>query len=166
MNEKELLHIVQTMAAPGPDVSGDELERLADVFEASISHPGGNALLYYPDDWGLPPDASPEQIVKEALSWRPQILAMRVSYVRPHPWRHGTYCIGVEIEGRMKTQIVSQTKFNVGDVCAVALSGIKLPDGRVITHGFIDRAYSAGEILGLTDKEPGVELNNLATGEK
>ena len=158
MNEHELLRIVQTLTLPGPDVTGDQLEQLTDVFQDEISHPGGTDLLYYPDSWGLSANPSPQEIVKEALCWKPRVIAMAVTYVRRHPNRDDLFCYGVEVKGKIRTQVVSPLKLNVGDICAVALSGIVLSSGHRVRHGFVDRAYSAGEILGVTDEPPGVEL--------
>jgi hypothetical protein len=158
MNEQELLRIVTTLLAPSAEVTADELEDLTDKFAGAIPHPGGTDLLHYPQNWGLPADPSPEEIVKEVLSWKPRVLSMTVTSIHRHLSRSDLFCVGVEVEGKIRTQVVSSLKPNVGDTCAVALSGTRLNRGKKVTHGFVDGAYTAGELLGLTSELPGVEL--------
>jgi Colicin immunity protein / pyocin immunity protein len=142
-----------------PDLTDEELDQLIEEFVDSIPHPGGTDLIYYPENWGVPPDASAEMIVTEALSWRPRIVAIRVNYVRPHPRRKDLSCIGVELPNSICTQVLSTEKYGVGDTCVVALSGVRLQSGKVIEHGFVNKVFTAGEILGTTDKAPGTEFS-------
>jgi hypothetical protein len=160
MNENELLGIVNTLTSPGDDATEEELEELIDKFVSGIPHPGGTDLLFYPENWGLPPNPTSEEIVKAALSWKPRVLAMTVTTIRRHPRRKDLFCVGVEVRGVILTQVITSIKgLNVGDICAVALSGTRLCNGKIVVHGFIEGAYTAGEIVGLTKERPGVELS-------
>jgi hypothetical protein len=159
MTDRELVQTVEKLVRPQPNMTDDELEQLIENFVASIRHPAGTDLIYYPQQWGLPADASADMIVSEALSWRPRIVAISVTYVRPHPRRKDLSCIGVELPNSICTQVVSTKKYRVGDICVAALSGVRLHSGKVIEHGFVDKAFTAGEILATTDKAPGTEFS-------
>jgi Colicin immunity protein / pyocin immunity protein len=158
MNKDELLSITSKLLAPKQNMSDEEVESLIERFVAAVPHPGGTDLIYHPQEWGLPIKMSAEQVVSEALSWKARIVSMAVIYVRQHPLRTELSCFGVELNGRFRTQIVSPLKLKVGDNCVVALSGARLSNGKVVTHGFVDRAFTAGEILGITDDPPGTEF--------
>ena len=129
-----------------------------DRFLELCPHPGRTDLLFYPTYWGLGTNPSSEEIADAVVNWRPRILAMTIVRVRRHRFRPDLSCYVVEVGQEIHTQVVGAKKYHVRDVCAVALSGVRLPDGKEIKHGFVDRAYSAGEILGLTDAPPGTEL--------
>jgi Colicin immunity protein / pyocin immunity protein len=159
MANRELVETVEKLLRPQPEMTDDELQQLMDRFVALIRHPAGTDLIYYPQQWGVPANASAEEIVNEALSWRPRIVAIRVSYVRPHPRRKDLSCVGVELPNGICTQVLSKNNFRVGDTCVVALSGVRLHRGKVIEHGFVDRIFTAGEILGATDRTPGTEFS-------
>ena len=159
MASRELVQTVEKLLQPQPKMTDDELHQLMDRFEASIRHPAGTDLIYYPQKWGVPTNASAEEIVNEALSWRPRIVAIRVTYVRPHPRRKDLACVGLELPNTICTQVLSKNNFKVGDTCVVALSGVRLHSGKVIAHGFVDKIFTAGEILGATDKTPGTEFS-------
>jgi hypothetical protein len=159
VTERELVQTVEKLVEPQPDMTDEQLEQLIEKFVASIRHPAGTDLIYYPQQWGLPADASADRIVSEALSWRPRIVAISVTYIRPHPRRKDLSCIGVDLPNSICTQVVSTKKYRVGDICVVALSGVRLASGKVIGHGFVDKVFTAGEILGTTDKPPGTEFS-------
>jgi hypothetical protein len=158
MTKQKLLQLVEKLFDP-KDLTEDEVDQLVETFTDSIPHPHGNGLIYYPQQWGLPANPSAEMIVDEALNWRPRIVAMVVMNARRHLSRDDLFCIEVELPGRIETQIVSKNKYRVGAVCAVALSGVRLARGKVVTHGFVDRVYTAGELLATTDKAPGTEFS-------
>jgi hypothetical protein len=155
---RDLVQIVERLVDPQPNITEEELDQLTEEFLASIPHPAGTDLIYYPEQWGLPGNVTADAIVCEALSWMPRIVACRVTYVRPHPRRNDICCIGVEVPNSIHTQVVSAKTYRVGEVCAVALSGVRLLSGRVIGHGFVDKVYSAGEILNTTDNGVGTEF--------
>ncbi len=157
MTRQELLNLVDRISHPS-SMTEEQLGELVDDFESAIPHPAGTDLLYYPQYWGLGSSPTTEEIVHEALGWRPRILAMPVTYVRKHPNNDNLLIYGVELPGRIKTQIVSPLRLTVGNICSVALSGVRLKDGEEVRHGFIDRVYSAGKILGLTQLQPGTEI--------
>jgi hypothetical protein len=159
MAERELRQILEKLLRPQQNMTEDESDQLIEKFLASIRHPAGTDLLFDPHHWGLPFDASAEMIVHEALSWKPRIVAMSVTYVRPHPRRKDLFCIGVELPNRICTQVLSAKKYGVGAICVVALSGVRLCSGKVIEHGFVDKAFTAGEVLDTTDKAPGTEFS-------
>ncbi len=159
MNQRDLVQMVEKLVSPPSHMTDRELEQSIETFVASISHPAGTDLIYYPEQWGLPADPSAEMIVNEALSWRPRIVAIRVRDVRPHPRRKDLFCIVVELPNSVRSQVVSTKEFQIGDICIVALSGVRLQSGKMIEHGFVDKAYTAGEILGTTDKAPGTEFS-------
>jgi hypothetical protein len=150
---------VHTVTTNSEGVSVEKLLELRELFGKSISHPAGTSLLSYPDHWGLSRQATPEEIVREAVSWRPRVLAMTVTEVGRHVFRQDLFAIMVEVKGKIHTQVISPIKPNVGDVYAIALSGVRLPDGREVKHGFRDRMYSVGDLLGKTEKPEGTELS-------
>jgi hypothetical protein len=69
-----LLWIVNTIFDPPDDMDAEKLSALEDEFCDSIDHPGGAALLHYPAYWGLGDAPSAQEIVKEAISWKPRIV--------------------------------------------------------------------------------------------
>lgn len=145
-HRSKLLHIVKTIFDPPDEIDADTLSEMEDEFCDSIDHPGGSALLHYPECWGLGESPTADQIVDEALNWKPRIITMTVESMRPHFRRAGTYVYDVAGAG-IRTQVVSQLKLSVGQACQVALSGARLFDGGIASHGFIDDVFSAGEIV-------------------
>lgn len=159
MNEQDLLRVVKPLTTLDSKLSPKELDQFKRLFEDAISHPAGTGLLSWPQEWGLPAHPSAEAIVKEALNWKPRVLAMKVTGVGQHPSRNDLFRVDVHVEGSIRTVVIGHERLRVGDVCAVALSGVRLRSGRVVTHGFVDRCYTVGEILGLTEAPIGTELS-------
>lgn len=158
MNRDELIALAQRLLQPDEDVDLDEHGAMEAAFEQAISHPAGIDLINYPQVWGLPAGMNAEQVVDIALSWRPVLLAMQVARVEPHPRRKDLRCYQLEVPNRLKVQVVSSQTLTPGDICAVALSGYRLPDGRVIGHGFSFDVFSVGEVLGRTSALTGTEI--------
>jgi hypothetical protein len=69
------------------------------------------------------------------------------------------YCVELMVKEKAKVQVASSFMFSVGDRCKVALSGVRLQDGSVVKHGYIERAYNAGEIIEKTESEEGIEFS-------
>ncbi|WDI42600.1 bacteriocin immunity protein [Bremerella sp. P1] len=158
MNRQDLIAMINQILDPDENTSSEDIDRLLEEFISSIKHPGGSDLIYYPENWGLNSCASAEDIANEAMSWAPRVVSMKVSYARPHPNRDDLICYGVEIEGHIQTQVVSSLTLKPRENCAVALSGVRLPDGSTVQHVFVDQAFSAGVILGRTGQPVGMEL--------
>jgi len=159
MNEQDLLRVVRPLTTLDSNLNLKELDQFKQLFEDAISHPAGTSLLSWPQQWGLPAHPSAEAIVKEALNWKPCVLAMKVIGVGRHPNRDDLFRVDVQVEGRIRTVVIGYERLRVGDICAVALSGVHLSSGRVVTHGFVDHCYTVGEVLGLTETPPGAELS-------
>jgi len=76
MSKEELLKLVKIISNAGLDedtgkkYSEKEIDRLVEVFEENISHPGGADLIFYPELCGLSNDVSPEEIVCVALNYK------------------------------------------------------------------------------------------------
>lgn len=76
MSGEELIKLVKIISNAGFDVdtgkkyNEKEIDRLVEIFEENIPHPGGSDLIFYPDLCGLPNDASPEEIVDAALNYK------------------------------------------------------------------------------------------------
>lgn len=155
--QDRLLWIVNAMFDPPDDMDEGELSSLEDEFSDSIEHPAGAALLHYPETWGLGESPTANQIVSEALGWRPRVLAMKIVSVRPHFKRPDLFIYDV-LSGRIRTQVVSSVPLQQGQVCDVALSGAKLPDGRLASHGFVDNVYTVGEVIGPSKSKEGTEI--------
>ena len=66
MNRDELLSIVRKLKS-GDYASDAERTRLVSVFERNVPHPNASDLIFFPMKDGT----TPEQIVDEALSYRP-----------------------------------------------------------------------------------------------
>ena len=119
---------------------------MEDEFCELINHPGGAALIHYPESWGLGDSPTPEQIVDAAINWRPEILTMTVKSVQPHYKLGGWYVYEVTA-GNMQTQVVSNLRLAPGQHCEVAMSGAVLPNGTITKHDFIEGVFTAGEIV-------------------
>lgn len=156
MDRADLIRLVGSLT--DPRTKPRQIETLAETFADNIPHPAGTDLLFYPENWGLSPTPSPEEIVSEALSWRPRIVAMRIEEIRSHPKRTDLYCYGVTPDGKTHTQVISGLRLAVGDICVVAASGIVLADGQQVRHRYLEGAYTFGEILRRTDQPPGTEF--------
>jgi hypothetical protein len=94
-----LMWIVTTILNPPEDSDADELSELEDQFSESIEHPAGAALIHYPETWGLGDAPTADQIVNEALSWKPRSLPMTVQSVRPHFKRPDLHVYDVSADG-------------------------------------------------------------------
>lgn len=158
MDEAQLAKIVRDIRSPPTSLSNDDLDKLVEEFIQSIPHPGGSDLLFYPSNWGVDEDATAEEIASVALSWAPSPMVMEVFFTRRHPSNRAVYIYGVRIPDAVSTQVVSSGKYEVGSICVVALSGACASGQRVVRHGFVDRVYSAGEILGLSRDPVGTEV--------
>lgn len=158
MNEEQLATLVRQIIHPDKEMTLEEMDQMQDEFIDSIPHPGGSDLIFYPTNWGLASLASPEEIARAALSWRPRVIVVTISYVRPHPSRSDLTCYGIEVEHELQTQVVSPLSFEVGDRCVVALSGVNLADGTVVKHEFVDGVFSSGVIISPSSELSGTEI--------
>lgn len=76
MSREELLKLVRIISNAGLDeetgkkYNEKEIDRLVEIFEENIPHPGGSDLLFYPELCGLPNDVSPEKMLDVALSYK------------------------------------------------------------------------------------------------
>lgn len=148
MQEDELLAAVVLLMNPPDDVDLAYLEELESKFEQAIPHPAGVDLINYPTIWGYPNGMTAEQVVHIATSWPAKILAMQVVDIPKHPQLRSNKAYTLSIPGQLQIQVVSPELYQVGDVCAVALSGTTLGSGEVVLHGFVEKAFSAGRIMG------------------
>lgn len=158
MNKEQLIELLRKILQPDLERSEDEYDALVEQFVESIPHPGGCDLLFYPAQWGLSDGMTAEEIATAALNWKPRVIAMQIVEVGRHPCQDDLFRCGVEVIGQCRTQIVSPVRYEAGDVVAVALSGVTLPDGEEIVHEFVKRVYSVGKTLGLTKESPGREI--------
>ncbi|MEM8864635.1 MAG: bacteriocin immunity protein [Planctomycetota bacterium] len=158
MERDEILCVIEKLIEADDTLSEEDIEALVQRFVDSIDHPGGSDLIYFPHFWGLGHDPSPEQILDEAINWIPRVLVMQIVEKTKHPRRTDLECYQVQVPDVCTTQIVSDDHFDVGDTCSVALSGCDLTNGRVVTHGFIDGAFSAGVIVARSDAPVGSVL--------
>lgn len=153
--QQRVVELIELILTPPDDLSSEDLSSIEDEFAAIVPHPASTALLHYPEDWGLSSTATPQQIAKQAFEWSPQCLAMRI-VKKLASLRSKDYANYVmEVEGRYRVPIVGLSSYNVGDIVAVAFSGVMLPNGRIVRHGFDQGSYSVGEILGHTSKSVG-----------
>nr|WP_298543114.1 bacteriocin immunity protein [uncultured Lachnoclostridium sp.] len=73
LSKQELIDLVEVIMNGGYDkttgkkCSEEEHFQMVVKFKKSIKHPGGSDLIYYPEDVGLPRDATAEQIVDLAM---------------------------------------------------------------------------------------------------
>jgi len=139
-------------------LSEDEVDEAVARFESAVPHPAPSDLIFWPGNWGLPQDATPEAVVATARGWTPRVVALRV--VRSTPTRRGSARCLVELEGGQfkSVSVVSESKVKAGAVVAVALSGVELRDGRRAEHGYVDKAYSMGILLDEVGAEVGSDL--------
>jgi hypothetical protein len=155
MQEDELLAAVVLLMNPPDDVDLDYLEELESKFEQAIPHPAGVDLINYPSVWGYPSGLTAEQVVHIATSWPAKVLAMQVVDLPKHPQLRSNKAYTLSIPGQLQIQVVSPEVYQVGDVCAVALSRTTLASGEVVSHGYVEKAFSAGRILGRTNASVG-----------
>lgn len=79
MSKEDLLKLLKIITNAGYDeetgkkYSEKEIDRLVEIFEENIPHPGGSDLIFYPELCGLKIDASPEEIVECALNYKEDI---------------------------------------------------------------------------------------------
>lgn len=73
MERQELINLVEILSNGGMDsktgkqYSEKEYDRLMELFERNIKNKNGSDLLFYPEDCGLPSDATVEEIVDKAM---------------------------------------------------------------------------------------------------
>ena len=73
MLRDELIRIVKIFqndgidGATGKKVRGDQVDDFMDFFDDNVKHEGGVELVFEPETYGLPKDATAEQIVDFAL---------------------------------------------------------------------------------------------------
>ena len=161
MDREELVGLVKYITDPPIEADEGDVGAMIDRFVGSIPHPGGTDLIYYPENWGLPSDLSPEGVVQAALGWKPRTLVMKVNQVRLHPRESGLRCYSVVVDGVVRTQVVAKSGIDEGAAVVVALSGCTLLDGTEVLHSFVGRAFSAGQLLGVTELPVGSDLTSI-----
>jgi len=161
MSHEDTTEIARFLASIKDIIAGDpdQADRLLDQFEDMVPHPCATDLLFHPEDWGLGQDATLNEVAELALSWTPRILAMDVVGWRGHPALNTLICYEVVASGQILSQVIDVRQYHLGDVVAVALSGVEMPCGRVVRHGFIQGAFTIGKIVGRYAGDAGTELH-------
>jgi hypothetical protein len=132
------------------------------LFELYCKHPGGTDLIFYPDAiLELSKDREPtaEEIADCALNWEPRVVAMQIAQ-RSGGTHVPYYLYNLEAPGVPTTQVVTEVgaRYEKGAVVAVALKGVRLDDGTVVTLTFEFGPFSCGKILGPTDLPVGSRI--------
>ena len=76
LSREELIKIVTILTnggydeETGTDYSEREIERLVNIFEDNVPHPRAVDLIFNPDEVDFTDDATPEEIVDFALSYK------------------------------------------------------------------------------------------------
>jgi Colicin immunity protein / pyocin immunity protein len=155
MHKAVLLELVERICDENDELDEDEVDVLSAKFADSIAHPAGTDLIFYPKNWGLRDDPTPAEIVNAATSWQPRIICVRVVQKTRHPREAELFCYEIEVPQFLRTQVVSSESLEKGDKCIVALSGVKLPDGKLVQHGLIDKVFTVGKLISKTDLDVG-----------
>jgi hypothetical protein len=154
LTREEMVEIVSRVM-----ISGDEHDFYLELFEVNCKHPSGSDLIFWsnlvPE---LPQDREPtaEEITDCALNWEPRVVAMRVTQ-RSGGKSVGYYAYTLEAPDTPPTQVVTalDTVYEKGAVVAVALKGVRLGDGSMVSTTFEFGSFSCGKVLGPTDKPIG-----------
>ena len=140
--------------------------KLVEEFTRLCPHPGGSDILFWPNHVGLCRDEeiatfkmTAEEIVDFALSWQPATVAMTVAE-RIGGIAVGYYQYKLTAPGYPPTTVATSTDidFSTGEVVAVALKGVELPDGQIVDVNFRLKCFSCGMLLGICDAVPGTQL--------
>lgn len=107
-------------------------------------------------------EMTPEQMVDYVMAWQPLTVAMRVGQ-RSGGESVGYYLYRLTAPDTPATQVVTplDEKYERGDTVAVALKGVRLPDGSVVGTEFTHGPMSCGRIVGVTDKPIGTRLTDF-----
>jgi hypothetical protein len=157
LSRAEMVEIVSRVLACGPDH-----DFYSSLFEMYCKHPASSDLIFYPENVPEMPKGrvpTAEEIADCALSWEPRVVAMRIKQ-RGGGTHVPYYIYTLEAPDTPETQVVTSvdTPYPKGAVVAVALNGVKLDDGTVVTTSFEFRVFSCGKILGLTDQPVGARI--------
>jgi hypothetical protein len=138
----------------------DDHDFYLDLFLVNCRHPSD--LIFDPKSVPeLPQDREPtaEEIVDCDLGWEPRVVAMQIAQ-RSGGESVGYYIYKLQAPGTPPTQVVTplNTVYEKGAVLAVALKGVRLEDGSVVTTSFEFRAFSCGKLLGSTDQPVGSRI--------
>jgi hypothetical protein len=138
---------------------GDDHDFYLELFLLHCKHPSESDLIFWPNLVPeLPQDREPtaQEIADCALNWQPRVVAMRVAQ-RSGGKSVGYYLYQLEAPGTPPTQVVTSldTVYEKGAVVAVALKGVQLDDGSVVSTTFEFGPMSCGRLLGATDKPIG-----------
>ena len=74
MTREDLIRIVNVFKNDGVDVETgrklreNEIYDLLDKFDEYVEHPAGSEIIFGPEDYGLPADATAEEIVDLAMN--------------------------------------------------------------------------------------------------
>lgn len=67
LNKEQLIKLVEEIV--NPKLSDNEINEKIELFEKNVPHPAPSDLIFWDED-----DLSPQEIVEEALNYRPIIL--------------------------------------------------------------------------------------------
>jgi hypothetical protein len=146
-----------------------EYDALVHEWDELCPHPGGTDILFWPNELGLCKwdevgtfEMSAEEKVDYALSWEPRVVAMKITR-RTGGKSIGYYSYELEAPDTPKTHITTtlDVVYELGTVVAVALKGVRFPDGSRVEKTFDLGAYSCGRVLGVCDKPVGTVLDIL-----
>lgn len=161
-----LLRIARLTDDPNSQLTEEESGALVDEWDRLCPHPGGNGILFWPNELGLCCQdelgtfvMSPEAMAEYALNWEPRVVAMQV-IERSGGESVGYYIYKLVAPGTPNTQVVTalETAYGKGAILAVALKGVRMKDGSLVERSFEFRVFSCGRILGVTDDAVGTRL--------